>query len=397
MGDQPEPEQSGADALTWREPLVAFVVVVVALAAASGLSMAWPPLAGYLLAVAAALFIGVPYFILRRRGADFHRFGIDLERIPLRHVGIGLLVSAVVFPLYAIGHHLWETSVVEREFDFSMDNYRQWSVDLDAPNLVVHKDDAIQLRTVGNRLHLEWTTADRRDVAVFAAADHRFVWDHAGPVAAVHADEDAFNELPTPTHAPLFTDVDPTPATHWYLTVTAAQTDARFVLTGQTQPEDARLPTRLTLRISIPEDVPSPEVYVGSGPQDADDPIELRRTHWWLILWGLTHLLVVALPEEYFYRGYLQTRLHDLLGHSDTDQPRTFLGFSHANWLTSALFALGHVLIPIGGVFSLARGAVFFPSLIFGWLRDRTGSIIAPIIFHAAANMMVLIVAVHYF
>ncbi len=34
------------------------------------------------------------------------------------------------------------------------------------------------------------------------------------------------------------------------------------------------------------------------------------------------------------------------------------------------------------------RLAVFFPSLAFGWLRSATGSIVAPVFFHASCNLI---------
>lgn len=92
-------------------------------------------------------------------------------------------------------------------------------------------------------------------------------------------------------------------------------------------------------------------------------------------------LVIIALPEEAFYRGYLQTRLDEafprrvrVLGAS--------VGFSVV--ATSALFALGHVAT----IHSPARLAVFFSSLLFGWLRARTGGIGASVLFHAACNVL---------
>ena len=34
-----------------------------------------------------------------------------------------------------------------------------------------------------------------------------------------------------------------------------------------------------------------------------------------------------------------------------------------------------------------SRLAVFFPALVFGWLRRRTGGVGAPVVFHAACNV----------
>jgi hypothetical protein len=51
--------------------------------------------------------------------------------------------------------------------------------------------------------------------------------------------------------------------------------------------------------------------------------------------------------------------------------------------VSSLIFAIGHfVTVPVP-----ARFAVFFPSLLFGWLRARTGGIGASLTFHAFCNV----------
>lgn len=92
-------------------------------------------------------------------------------------------------------------------------------------------------------------------------------------------------------------------------------------------------------------------------------------------------LLIVALPEEAFYRGYVQTRLEDAW------PPRGRLfgaPVSPSILVTSAVFALGHVAT----IHDPGRLAVFFPSLVFGWLRSRTGGVGASIAFHALCNLL---------
>lgn len=95
---------------------------------------------------------------------------------------------------------------------------------------------------------------------------------------------------------------------------------------------------------------------------------------------ALGQLLVIALPEEAFFRGYLQTALEQRW------PPRRRLLGAPVGWallVTSAVFALGHVTTaPDPG-----RLAVFFPSLVFGWLRARTGGIGAGAAYHAACNL----------
>lgn len=109
--------------------------------------------------------------------------------------------------------------------------------------------------------------------------------------------------------------------------------------------------------------------------------------------WGvaLAQLVVVGLPEEFFYRGYVQTRLHDAF-------PRTVrvLGADVsplAVLLTSTLFALGHFLVD----FDPSRLAVFFPSFLFGWIRQRRGTIGASAVFHATCNVVADVLMIGYF
>ncbi len=89
---------------------------------------------------------------------------------------------------------------------------------------------------------------------------------------------------------------------------------------------------------------------------------------------------VIALPEEAFFRGYLQSEL------DATWAPRfRVLGAQIGPGLlvSSAIFAVGHVLTAP----SPARLAVFFPALVFGWMRARTGGIGASFVFHALCNI----------
>ncbi len=68
----------------------------------------------------------------------------------------------------------------------------------------------------------------------------------------------------------------------------------------------------------------------------------------------LAQLIVVALPEEAFFRGYLQT-----------------------------LFAAIHFIVDPHP----ARLAVFFPALLFGWTRGWRGGIGAALALHAMSNL----------
>jgi membrane protease YdiL (CAAX protease family) len=94
------------------------------------------------------------------------------------------------------------------------------------------------------------------------------------------------------------------------------------------------------------------------------------------------HLFFVAIPEEFFYRGYFQTRLNEVF-------PQRFQVFGvRIGWglvIASAFFAFGHSLV----VVRWWHFATFFPGLLFGWLREKTGQPVAGALLHAWANVTV--------
>ena len=96
-------------------------------------------------------------------------------------------------------------------------------------------------------------------------------------------------------------------------------------------------------------------------------------------LWVLDQLLVVALPEEFFFRGYLQARLA-LVWPGGARVLGATLG--PAFLVTAALFALVHL-----AVFHAWRLAVFFPALLFGYMRARTGTVLGSTLVHATFNL----------
>lgn len=101
------------------------------------------------------------------------------------------------------------------------------------------------------------------------------------------------------------------------------------------------------------------------------------------------HLFLVALPEEFFFRGYFLSRMQQVFkGGPKFFGVRMGIGF----FLTSGLFALSHSLIE----FQIWHILIFFPGLIFGWLKEKTGGLTAPILFHAFCNLCSIWVGMHY-
>lgn len=106
-----------------------------------------------------------------------------------------------------------------------------------------------------------------------------------------------------------------------------------------------------------------------SGGWFLPEKLRLLKTNHSLRFW-LSSFIVVALPEEFFFRGFLFEKLE---------------GGAWVKILTtSALFAITHLVID----FSLLRLLTFLPGVALGYLRHRTGEIYSPAILHNLFNMM---------
>ncbi len=89
--------------------------------------------------------------------------------------------------------------------------------------------------------------------------------------------------------------------------------------------------------------------------------------------------LAITFPvvEEWVFRGLLQERLY----RASWGQ-HAFLGISVANIITSAVFALVH----LWNHPPLAALSTFFPSLVFGFFRDRYGTVLPSMWLHGVYN-----------
>jgi len=101
------------------------------------------------------------------------------------------------------------------------------------------------------------------------------------------------------------------------------------------------------------------------------DPV----TTGWAMLASL--LLWQPLTEELLFRGLLQ----GFLARTGPGS-RTKTGISLANVMTSCVFVLFH-FVHHAPAWALA---VFVPSLLFGYFRDRSGSIWPPLLLHISFN-----------
>lgn len=124
------------------------------------------------------------------------------------------------------------------------------------------------------------------------------------------------------------------------------------------------------------------EIRLGGGGLGPPGPFRGQRRSWTWILWSLlSQLVMVALPEEVFFRGYVLGRLRAVWVPG-----RRVLGvpFGRAHLLSALLFALIHLVVTPAP----QRLLVFFPGLLFCWLAERARSTVAPTVHHALSNLM---------
>lgn len=97
---------------------------------------------------------------------------------------------------------------------------------------------------------------------------------------------------------------------------------------------------------------------------------------------GLIAIAVAAIPEEFFFRGYIQEHV--------------FAGFdkkilkiiSLKNLFTSLIFGIVHAL----AFLDITRAATFFPSLLFGLFTEKSrGRIFYSISYHVVSNILAFI------
>ncbi len=314
----------------------------------------------------AIILLQVPTWVLARKAVDHDHLGLLVGPMG-RALGLGFATMAVVFPLFVLGYHLVHTELLDRRADWDVAHLARWDEDLElAPARPCGRADAAASAWLqGDEL---WIVAPPgADLQITVRADPpvrqgRVITCELGGgprVGAVIRPDRAGRFRPGPGHglwAPL-ADRD-----HFEAHV-----------------EDGGRP------------VPADRLRIGRWSASADDDGELAATRdaWWLLTYVIVHLGLVALPEEWFFRGYLQGRLDGELG-----TPRRLLG-ADVGWglvLSALAFALLHpILLP-----GMHRLLVFFPALLFGWLRAKSGNVGAAILVHAGSNVLLAVVSRMY-
>lgn len=294
-----------------------------------------PFLGPYSSVLIAAAFIYLPVLVVWKRGATLDEIGVTL-RLTWARFGTLLVVCCIIFPLFTIGFFGYHTVLLQRSPCIDIDRLHAWPETLRAPDIMPASDGLVLARPAHGRLVLSNKTREPTVLNISWEGATAYL---AGPAGTTLIPGSGKVRL-QPSQRILWT----------------SQGRASVTIDGRGQLQEA-------------------------GGSSADLPYTASRGFWWILTMFWVQLLMVALPEELFYRGYLQTRLSQRFR-----RPVMLFGgdVGPAVMVTSAIFALGHLIaIPAPG-----RLAVFFPSILFGWLRSRTGTIWPPVVLHALSNVV---------
>ncbi|MEM1349433.1 MAG: MrtP family glutamic-type intramembrane protease [Myxococcota bacterium] len=369
-----------------------FVLVLALALVATGVG--W--VSANLYALVAAVFLGLPHWWMSRKELDPEGFGMTMERWA-KSAAWGALFTAGTVPLFVVGQYVWEAEIRGREVTFDTERYLRWD-----PALEEHPKRWGRLPGVW-----VWTQRDAVILGTKSApsSSGRIILEAPEPFTP-RPRNDGIIVRPVDEHLAVVRrqEREAQPGQRrWEVLPTTIKQGVSIVI------DRDDIPTSLSIRV-LPL-MPNIAWPLHKGPQAEvveGGELELERTAWWMVLWALTQVFFIALPEEYFYRGYIQTRLAQGFGRRRQEragadagegevlEERAWLGFTPSIFWTSILFGLGHLLIPVGGVLVAQRFLVFFPSLLFGWLRRRTGSLAGSVLYHACCNLMVLYGSVHY-
>jgi len=335
-----------------REVVIVVFASMVFIGLFTYLPLLLPFLAEYASALIAAAFIYLPALALWRKRESFSDIGVKPGRV-LPALKVFLVVVIVVFPIFAAGFFAYHNALFQRNACPRADRLMAWPDSLYYPNferlnrgLVVTKNQNEELLVINNTGRRSAVTARWHPDEI--RADVGEVTDGDNLVRIGRLGEEG-------------------------KTVRGMDHGHIMIFSNSEGPA--------SVEISSADRADS--VRVGNRDEEPL-PFHSKKGFEWLLTLFLVQLLLIALPEEVFYRGYLQSRLQVLF-------KKRWVIFGGdvgpAVLVTSLIFAVGHlVAIP-----SASRLAVLFPSILFCWLRDRTDSVLMPIFLHALSNLLLVV------
>lgn len=396
----------------WREVLTLYLIMTLGTLLVDQIAQVWSPFAGLSVLIVALGFIFLPTEYLLARGESPKLFGIG-SQIPLNSETLivtgadngsknedlahidqtkdlfktnpettlqrswrctkeALWISLLVFPLFMGGSHLWRTWQGQ-DAHLSSRALLRWNEEFRGFSYQPLSQGTIHIGTSADRMRLRWKLKpgekEFRAHIRFGEIKER---DLRTQLSKVLSKSSGIRLIRPNKRQHRLEKADFRDGVTW----TIIGKTSGFILFSTEREQ-------VSVRAFIDKkEVSSDRYRLGEFSAMINEHPTITRDYSWLWSVFFIQLFLVGLPEEIFYRGYLQTRLDSLIG---KDQLTFGVYF---NWsstvLCSLLFAIAHlVTIP-----HPSRLAVFFPSLLFGWMRRAYRDTLSPAIFHALCNVL---------
>lgn len=368
----------------WLEVSAMYLAMAVLTVVSIWVEALWVYLAGVGALVVALGFMMLPTELLHRRGESPHHFGIGGRAdLPIRAESSSarawrstrqaIKISLIILPAYWVATHLWHQAQ-GRDATWDQRALTRWSDEVrgvtDRP--LPLRSASLEARADHIKLRWRLRTKDEIQISLLlseigedSTLPYRVIGRSAGARVTTLPGDLVEGDYSKGARGQTKLEIRASQSGWVTMKTTARAVQLSAMINRQRLPESQLLGGEHQAPLSL-----SPSGLVTA-----------RRSDDWLWSIFLIQLFMVGLPEEIFYRGYLQTRLDGLIG-----RDRQVFGASF-NWMSallcSALFAVAHLIT----VPHPARLAVFFPSLLFGWMRRAYHDTLSPAIFHALCNV----------
>ena len=353
----------------WLESMGAYLVTVVAVVVLAALSTLNAFVMELTQALVAFLFIGLPWGILKKRGKTLESLGV--HNIPIRkEVQYALIVSLFVFPLFIAGNHLFQTQTQDRQLEMGTHWIDRWEHSVHGRPDILSQDQPFTIWEERGTWTILWSAPEKGENVEVSVV---LTGDSPQSIRSVFV-----------KNGGLFR------GRRCALSLVTTQSDR--LETRSKCHGGFRFESKEAHEIEIQlsrggEKIENHLIVVGEFSIASSETPPLRYSRglgwglWWILELLLIHIVLVGIPEEVFYRGYLQSRLQQVM----PARWKLFgISWGPALIVTSILFALGHYAVGLNP----ERLLVFFPSLLFGLVRNWTGSVGAAALFHAFCNVL---------
>jgi hypothetical protein len=344
-----------------REVAIALSVLFSATFVLLGLELIVPEVAGVTQPILACMLLFIPVLVLRHKPLKVEDLGTTMGPVSLM-LKNSLFALLIVFPVFIGGFHIFQTQFLGAEPLWDPAELSRWNQELE---------------------HAPSAPCQTSEKGPIAWIDRHGLWV-MGPTQSTLSLKG--EKLPN-TARRVSCSVQGNARAGTPVARQNGTLNAGLHLRGLLIRLDAIDSFHFTLRLND-ETLAGDSIRLGRYGEPAES-IEAAKTPWWMLVYFIIHLGLIALPEEWFFRGYLQGRLDQIWG-----KPRRFLGveFGWGLIASAAAFAALHpILIP-----GFHRLLVFFPALFFGWLRARTGNIGAAVVVHALSNLLLAVISRMY-